>query len=226
MPKTAGNSLKLVLEEHFGDAMISDYLDFPMNVAPRERHRQAIKGGTAVAEAEAGLRHIRCVHGHFLPIKYLLLADLRPAVFTAWLREPVARLISHYHYWFDAYDPDAFDTRPLHRRVVEEQWSLEKFCLSEELRNLYSQYLWGFPLERFDFVGIMEHYESDLREFSLAYLDSELPARSVNVRQSPRPGTEELDLETRARVEAWHAADVALYQRALATREVRLGGGG
>jgi hypothetical protein len=137
------------------------------------------------------------------------------------MRDPVARLISHYHYWYDAYDPEAFDTRPLHRRVVEERWSLEKFCLSDELRNLYSQYLWGFPLERFDFIGIMEDYEADLRRFSLGFLGSELPAREVNTRQSPRPREDELDGALRARVEEWHAADMALYQRALAAAAAR-----
>ena len=221
MPKTAGNSFKVVLEEHFGAAMKSDYADYPLNVAPAERHRRAVEGCLALANAKADLKNLRCIHGHFLPVKYLLLADSRPTVYVTWMRDPIARLVSHYHYWYDVYDPDSPDTRPLHRRVVEEQWSLEKFCLAPRMRNLYSQFLWGFPLERFDFIGITENYEADLRSFSLDYLGSELQARVVNMRKSPRPEGAELNGRLRKRVEKWHAADVDLYRRALAASEAR-----
>jgi hypothetical protein len=220
MPKTAGNSFKAVLDEHFEAALKNDYADYPINVTPQERHRQAVAGCLAATVEEYS--EIRCIHGHFLPIKYLLLADMRPTVFVAWMREPLARLVSHYHYWYDAYNPASPDTRPLHRRVVEEQWSLEKFCLSSDMRNLYSQYLWGFPLERFDFIGITEDYERDLRAFSLGYLGSELQVRLVNQRKSPpASGIEELTGRLRSRVEKWHAADIELYQRALAASATR-----
>lgn len=222
MPKTAGNSFKVVLNEHFGEAMKNDYADYPLNVALRERHRQAISACLETAE-DVGYKNIRCIHGHFLPLKYLLLADFRPTVFVAWMRDPMARLVSHYHYWYDAYDPTSPDTRPLHRRVVEEQWSLEKFCLSSDMRNLYSQFLWGFPLERFDFIGITENYETDLRAFSLGYLGSELQVRVVNRRKSPSSKGAELAGRLRKRVEKWHAADVDLYQRALAASAIRSG---
>jgi hypothetical protein len=221
MPKTAGNSLKVVLDEHFGDAMKSDYLDYPMHVSPPERHRQAIESCLEAAGTYSDYEAIRCIHGHFLPVKYLLLADTRPTVFVTWMRDPIERLVSHYHYWFDAYDPDSPDTRPLHRRVVEEQWSLEKFCLSTDMRNLYSQFLWGFPLERFDFIGITENYEADLRRLSRVYLGREMQARVVNPRKSPRPAGEELGGRLRGQVEEWHAADIDLYRRALALRKSR-----
>jgi hypothetical protein len=220
MPKTAGNSFKVVLDEHFGEAMHHDYADYPLNVAPEERHRQAVEGCLATAMEE--YENIQCIHGHFLPLKYLLLADLRPTIFIAWMRDPMERLVSHYHYWYDAYDPKSPDTRPLHRRVVEEQWSLEKFCLSPDMRNLYNQFLWGFPLERFDFIGITENYEADLRAFSLGYLGSALQARVVNRRKSPQRGAE-LTGQLRKKVEKWHAADVDLYQRALAASAIRSG---
>lgn len=216
LPKTAGNSLLAVLDEHFGDAILHDYLDYPMNTEPRERHRRAVEGCLAAAGSPQAYRDLRCIHGHFLPLKYLLLADSRPTVFVAWLRDPVERLVSHYHYWYDHYDPGSPDTRPLHRRVVEEQWSLERFCLSDEMRNLYGEFLWGFPLERFDFIGITENYEADLRAFSLEFLGSEFPARVVNERRSPGAGSAELGDSLRERVERWHAADIDLYRRAVA----------
>lgn len=219
MPKTAGNSFKVVLEEHFGDAMRNDYADYPLNVRPRKRHRQAVEGCLALKRDE--YKSVRCIHGHFLPMKYLLLADMRPTVFVAWMRDPIERLVSHYHYWYDAYDPESPDTRPLHRRVVEEEWSLERFCMSPDMRNLYNQFLWGFPLERFDFIGITENYEADLHAFSMEYLGSKLQARVENRRKSPKPRGDELAGQLRRRVEKWHAADMDLYKRALAASEAR-----
>ena len=46
--------------------------------------------------------------------------------FVTWLREPLQRLVSHYYYWQRSYDPAADDTSSLHRRVVEEAWTLQK----------------------------------------------------------------------------------------------------
>ena len=67
------------------------------------------------------------------------------------MRDPVERLASHYHYWVRNYAPRS--AGELHRRVVEEAWSLERFCLGPELRNVYSTFLWGFSLRRFGLSG-------------------------------------------------------------------------
>jgi hypothetical protein len=222
MPKTAGISFGSALQEHFAQRYLADYSDFPLNTPLLERHRRAIDACLHIQDAD--FQEFDCIHGHFLPVKYLLLADRRPCRFIAWVREPVARLVSHYHYWFDVYDPHSPDTRELHRRVVEEQWPLERFCLCPELRNVYSQFLWGFPLEQFAFIGITEHFESDLRELSAGFLDGRLPARSLNQRQSREVRGREAELSgsQRRRVEEWHAADMAVYRRALAIRSDRL----
>ena len=108
MPKTAGVSFGAALQEYFGQRYLGDYSDFPLNTPTLERHRQAID---ACLHAKDGdFKDVSCIHGHFLPAKYLLLADRRPCRFITWLREPVARLVSHYHYWFDFYDPKSPDT--------------------------------------------------------------------------------------------------------------------
>src|SRR5205085_9196261 len=111
---------------------------------------------------------VECIHGHFLPVKYLLLAIRREITFVTWVRHPVQILLSNYYYWRRTYEPD---TSPrLHRQIVEEDWSVERFCLSAEMRNLYGQFLWGFPVENFDFIGVTEFYEEDLAYFAKRYL--------------------------------------------------------
>jgi len=221
MPKTAGSSFRAALEEHFGAAFRHDYGDYPLASPPSERHRRALE--FALAARAADFAGVACIHGHFLPCKYLLLADRLECRFVTWLREPLARLASHYDYWQRSYDPASGLTSLLHRRVVEEGWSLERFCLAPELRNVYTQFLWGFPLEGFDFIGISESYEEDLRYFSTESPGNSLPSRTLNRR--PEARSESLSALSagplRDRVSAWHGADMALYERALALRKRR-----
>jgi hypothetical protein len=222
MPKTAGLSFRATLEEHFGDAFSYDYADYPLAHQPLERHRKVLQAGLEVLGRD--FEGVECIHGHFLPLKYLLLADVRDCRYVTWMREPLARLVSHYHYWQRSYDPESDLTSPLHRRVVEEAWSLERFCLSPELRDVYTQYLWGFPLQRFDFIGITEHYEDDLRYFSTRYLGKNAEPRKVNQRlDAPEGGGEqELPPGLREKVARFHAADLALYRQALELRQGRV----
>ena len=218
MPKTAGLSFRGALEEHFGDSFSHDYLDYPLAVPARDKHELAMR--FCLRAKASDFSGVECIHGHFLPLKYLLLADEVDCRFVTWLREPVARLVSHYHYWLRSYDPDSDSTSPLHRRVVEEQWTLEQFCLSDELRNVYSQYLWGFPIQCFDFIGITEYFDDDLRYFSTTYLGNNIEARKINQREDAREGGPEAELSEslRKQVESFHAADLALYEQALALR--------
>jgi hypothetical protein len=222
MPKTAGLSFRASLEEYFGDRFRHDYQDYPLAQLADKRRDHARRWGETVQPAEfAG---VDCVHGHFLPLKYLRLAETLPCRFVTWLREPVARLVSHYHYWQQTYDPASDLTSSLHRRVVEEGWSLERFCLAPELRNVYTEFLTGFPPERLCFVGITEFFTEDLRYFSQEILGNKMRPHTLNRRVETGLPPPEADLGAidRRAVEAFHAADVALYRQALAQRQRRL----
>jgi hypothetical protein len=222
MPKTAGLSFRASLEEHFGEGFRHDYRDYPLAQPAGERREQARRWGLAAQPADfAG---VACVHGHFLPLKYLHLADTLPCTFVTWLREPVARLVSHYYYWQRAYDPASGQTSALHRRVIEEGWSLERFCLAPELRNVYSEFLWGFPLERLHFIGITEFFAEDLRYFSQELLGNKMQAHTLNRRSGggEAGAAPHLSAGARARIEAYHAADMAVYRHALRLRQGRI----
>lgn len=221
MPKTAGMSFRASLEAQFGDRFRHDYQDYPLAQPANSRREQARRWGEGAQPAD--FDGVDCIHGHFLPLKYLQIAETLPCCFVTWLREPVARLVSHYYYWQQAYDPASDMTSPLHRQVIEEKWSLEQFCLAPELRNVYSEFLWGFPFERLDFVGITEFYAEDLRYFSQEMLGNKMAAHTLNQGGAAEVGRLEAGLSevSRARVEDYHQADVALYGRALALREQR-----
>jgi len=217
LPKTAGTSFGAALTDHFGGGFRRDYDDQGISKPAAARCRGALTAALNIAAQ--GLPGIDCVHGHFLPLKYLLLDTHCELTFITWMREPVARLLSHYYYWQSSYDPAS--SAPHHRQVIEQGWTLEQFCLSEQFRNIYTQYLWGFPLEKFAFIGISEHYPEDLGEFSRRHLGTELEAqrRNATVHTHRR---RELEPELLERVRRFHAADIALYRRALQLRQARL----
>ncbi|GAB5452706.1 MAG: sulfotransferase family 2 domain-containing protein [Halioglobus sp.] len=222
MPKTGGLSFRAMLEEHFGGRFAHDYGDYPLAHSPEVRRQMAL---TASPEPDSEqLENIDCVHGHFLPVKYQPLASQRDCTFVTWLREPVTRLVSHYLYWQRTYDPQSAGTSVLHKRVMEEGWSLEDFCLAPELRNIYTQFLWSFPLQDFDFIGITEYFDEDFRYFCTAFLGNNLQPRRINQRdeESPVAG---LDAAIVKRISDYHAEDVALYLEALRMREGRVGAG-
>ncbi|MDP5293841.1 hypothetical protein Q9290_16345 [Oceanimonas sp. CHS3-5] len=216
LPKTAGSSFRTTLEEVFGERLLCDYGDRSISKPRLQRHKEVL--ASALDVAEQGLSNYDCVHGHFLPLKYLSLADSEPCTFITWMRHPVERLISHYHFWQQTYDPEL--AAPHHKKVIEEKWSLEQFCLSKQFRNIYSQYLWGFPLENFAFVGITEHYNDDLSYLSEYFLKQRLNKHRMNVTagSSARQG---LPPVIQLAVERFHAADMQLYERALKMRKSR-----
>ena len=219
LPKTAGTSFVSVLNQHFGAGTHSDFLDYPMNTPRQERNAAALRN--AVTIAEDGLPNVECIHGHFLAVKYLLLASKRPAQFVTWLRSPADRLRSNYYFWQRQY-PVAPPQAAVHRRVVEEDWTLERFCFSEEFRDMYAQFLWGFPLAYFDFVGVTEFFDEDVQYFTKKFLGLDLqPARLNAAPSSDADAHGPMDAGFRAEVEAFHVRDMALYRRAIEMREER-----
>lgn len=217
IPKTAGTSFRKAMRRVFGEALRLDYDDRPMKKRPWRRVWEAWSHGRRSAAIE--LPEHACIFGHYLPLKYWALARARPTRRVTWLRDPVDRLVSHYHFIFERHRRRGFG--PGRNRVVDEAWPLERFLLAPMYRNWAARFLFGVPLRRFDFVGIVEDYEAELADFGRRFLGRELAAVHEK-RNGERPRGEVIDPDLRRRVETFHARDVALYRKALALREARL----
>jgi len=216
LPKTAGSSVLKALESHFGERLLRVH-DRPINTAPGKRRLHAARA--CLANAVRPPRAIECIHGHFLPLKYLFLKWRAKARFVTWMRDPAQRLVSHYHYCHRMHRLGT--PSRLQRRVVEEGWSLEQFCLCAELQNVYSQFLWGFPLRCFQFIGVVEHFEEDFQYFTHTFLNTSLPVCRENVNAEKPAGAYAIDPDLRQRIERQHRKDYALYRTALAMRLAR-----
>lgn len=218
MPKTAGNSFLQALETTFGESLRKDYSDM-------SRIQQYLAGDLSPLEI-AGCRLIefdtppRCVHGHFLPAKFLSSPGKCEMKFITWLRDPVERLLSHYYFFKRSYEQKT--AGPLFRKIIEENWSLERFCFCEEYKNLYSKFLWNFPYDRFAFVGLTEFYEDDLRYFSERFLKTKGKVYKLNCAIDGKAAGYDVGSDFRREVENFHSEDVALYERALQDREQRV----
>ncbi|MEP6389131.1 MAG: hypothetical protein ABJ056_04320 [Halioglobus sp.] len=215
MPKTAGSSFGLALKNEYGQGFVEDYGDRPLQAHATARIGRAMALAGANMIGLSASESTVCIHGHFLPVKYRFVR--RPALFITWLREPVERLGSHYHYWRRSYDPQS--ALPLHAKVVEENWSFEQFYRAPELRNLYGKFLWGFPAARFSFIGISEHYEQELERFALTVRTFSSGMKAERVNENPgQPAVYVQDEQQRREIEQIHADDVLLYQRACRAR--------
>jgi hypothetical protein len=219
LPKTAGTSFLAVLEQHFGESLYRDYDDRPLHHGALRRHLRCTRA--ALTHSLSGLAgEPACIHGHFLPLKYRYLRSSSDLRFVTWFRDPVQRIVSHYNYWRREYE--AATAGALHRKVVEEDWSLERFALSPELRDVYRLFLWHFPLQRFDFIGITEFFEEDLQDFASRFLGATAAPDARNAGPAGVGLAHAVEAELEARIRQYHIRDVALYEKALEMRRQRL----
>lgn len=205
LPKTAGTSFEQLLKQAYGPALVSDYGDKPLHQSVPLRKLHAWRGMTGKL-APSSPSEVKCIHGHFLPYKYRSLLN-QDAQFVTWLRNPVDRLQSHFRFWQHDYNPATAGR--VHRRMISEGWDFERFALGPELRNIYSLFLWRFPLERFSFVGLFENLEQDMAKFCVEFLGAE---REMPRERISSASTEQLSGTLRSKIESWHDRDMALYQ--------------
>lgn len=219
LPKAAGKSFYQSLLDHYGNSIISDYLDYPMNTYPILRKNKALID--SIKNRYVNMDNVECIHGHFLPLKYRYLKDKNHLNFITWMRNPAERIASQYYYMKRNYTPEIGKTQRLYKRIIEEDWSLEKYCLSNEFKNTCAQMLWGFPVKKFDFIGIVEDYDNDLDYFSNKYLNKRLKGYKKNCNPSIQQKSYYTDEDLKSKVTEFHAKDLELYQYALQLKETR-----
>lgn len=211
MPKTAGTTFLHVLREAYGDALLLDYEDRPLSHPSWSRRLVAARH--AVTHAGRTQRKGQCIYGHYMPLKY---SAMRGLSFCTWLRDPVQRVLSRYHH----YQRNALN-EPHHARWgLVPGLSLEQFVRLPQYRNTYAEYFWMFPLSRFDFIGIVEDFSSELERFARLFEIANTPhITSVNRNPDKRAHTAyAVDAGVENLIRTLNARDVEIYARACERR--------
>jgi hypothetical protein len=153
IPKTAGLTFSLVLAEVFRQDFYRSYWDI------------TDCQGRIVPKFSDGAR---CIHGHVDLNR--LLAVYPGAILLTWVREPVQRVASLYHYW--RREPDW--RHPLCRILHEKKLSLAEFARQDQARNDMTRFFGGFGPADFQFIGVFEELAASMalffRKFNLAPL--------------------------------------------------------
>ena len=82
--------------------------------------------------------------------------------------------------------------------------------------------MWGFPLRRFNFIGITEFFDEDMRSFSEEMFGSDLKIKPINLNPNRDEEIYTIDDVLRTEIENFHKKDMTLYEEALALRLLRL----
>ena len=132
--------------------------------------------------------------------------DVRLIMF---LRDPVYRLASHYSFWKNG----SFQDHYLWRRMIKENWCFERFALSEEMKNFYSQYLSQVSISMFDFIGVHEHLPRDWPRLCsfLGIACHKLPQAN----SSPNQIVNNLSTDAFESIRNFHADDYLIYDYAI-----------
>jgi hypothetical protein len=207
VPRAAGTTFRTWLFREWGARLVLDYGDQPLSSDYGPRAQEARRAPGLFLPASA-----RAVHGHFLASKYRAASP----ELAIWVRDPVERAASHYHFWRETAGDD--DPNQTKRRFVERKLDLFGFAEMPELRDVHLRFMDGVALEAFAFVGVFEQLERSVRLFARMFglaMPDDLPgARNAGPRRAPGAPHGLADRE-RAHIAALNQGDLALYEAAV-----------
>jgi hypothetical protein len=208
VPKTAGTAMRKMLFDIYGqESILLDY---------RQKSNRKPRSVEEVLETINTASNFKVIYGHFHVKKYYgFFPDAKRIV---WLREPIKRLISHYHFWARTQKKKKF------RGIKQEKKQLLNFAQKPANKNLLHTYV--EDLNNFWFVGIQDFFEEDLAE-----LKSKLGWPEVGISKANQNRTKNYKLlvqsvmddpQLKQELIKLNQKDIELYQQALMLREKRI----
>ena len=208
IPKTAGTSFRHILYQVYGEKRVTR-LDMPLQ-----------KGGLYINGLEVASQTLpvrtRVIHGHFTPATlFKAFPKVKEVPLITWVRDPVERVISNYYY-LEKRLREELDEEGKNLDILSKmQRSLGEYASHEVNRNRMSKFIGSTPLERFDFIGVVERMESDLERLSqlLSWKDHSA------VRHNTTGTKRTVDPRVRERIRDLNLEDVRIYDEVLERNE-------
>jgi hypothetical protein len=162
IPKTAGSTFWNYIQKLYGSEAVF-HEDKDRILDPGSKYNidpVGWRGELEEAVTQIG-SEIRVIHGHFTATKYQDVFPLARRI--VWLRHPVLRLISHYFFWKSK--SKTVSKHTIHEYMEDNNLSIIDFAKLPMMRNiLVNFYLKDVTLDNFDFVGIQEYFDQDLKK--------------------------------------------------------------
>lgn len=210
VPKTAGSSFRLFLQEALGPRLMWDYGDWPeMRDAQAQAHNER-RRVEMLAQVDDIRQKFSVIHGHYLPEKYLTVFPDAPV--SAFLRDPFQHALSTYlHAQRRLLELDESKLPPGLRLFRDERMTLTDMLAASP--DHQAGYLSAVPLEVMAMIGITEDFDRGVALFQKLF---GLRARSSSWRDNVNPDRNghvyEVSADVRRAVEKYRAGDIELYR--------------
>ncbi len=203
IPKTAGRSFRIVLRRVYGEKKV-------FNVT-------RVSGKKWNEDLERSIPpSVEVLHGHFTFSDISKLHHETEVPLITWLREPVERVLSNYYFFIQRAGsgerPHAY-----HRRDE----TLMDYVRQDSSRNRMSRFLEGAALKDFFFVGIMEHFDEDLRQLAERMGWGRVEPAHVNINKEFRAQFPPVGEEVKETIRQLNEKDVVLYREGVRLRQLR-----
>jgi hypothetical protein len=208
IPKTAGRSFLSILNTVY-DSNIIEHFD---------RKNYNNKGFPEIEQFKSQLNSTtKIIHGHFHYNEIKNLNNINNAKVITWLREPVDRVISNFSFFKKRIFESSNDVELQNRR----EETLIEYASMENSRNRMSKFTQGLDIEKYYFVGITEHFNSEVGILAgmLKWKPFEIPRININTEfKSKLPSVSDKEKKI---IEELNGNDMELYFRALEIRKKR-----
>ncbi|PHI20305.1 hypothetical protein CEQ90_08960 [Lewinellaceae bacterium SD302] len=203
IPKTGGTSFYRSLQKVYGNAVTTSYR--------RIQHQRAVEQYGSLVNSLNGQKSV--IHGHLYYSEIAELHEAHDAKIICWLRDPIERLVSNYHFFKAGLEKPDRNHENYRKNKHRKKESLLQYAEREENRNVMHKFLSGLEPGDLFFVGLLENYDTDLHRLAKLLDWPEVPNERLNVGNYDKK-TLILDAATRSQLMSWNAEDLALYETA------------
>ena len=211
IPKCGGTSFRKSLSDHCDIKM--DYVSFRnikspgsiTNLVDRIKYDNIHNDNIILDD----YIDFNCISGHILPIRYQKLWE-NNWKFITWLREPSQRLYSLYY----RHSRKKNYKNIIGQYIINENPSVEEFCLNDLVKNNYQQFFYNFNYEKYFFIGIVENYNKDLKILS-KMLNISLEVENLNFNKNKKEKEYKINESLLLEIKDFHKEDYDLYNKIL-----------